>query len=432
MTTWLDLVAGGVFVLTAAAALGRSWRAALLAALAAAAWFAGDFAVQASLLHRPLMLHAALAFPAVRLSSRPAVLAVGLAWLGALVLPVGQQAWVTLGLAVITGFAIWTDDAGGDRVVRRARAGASITLTTAFALVATMQAFGEGWVGELDPVPAYYALIAWTGALLTYGFLHARGRATESIIELSEVDPDSALEALRREASSAGAAKRRSLSGAIELLQLNIDLRRRLAENADEVRASRLRLVEAGLAERQRLGTLLAVGAHAHLDELADVLGALSQAPGPGHDLAERSRAEVVAAKSDIEQVARGLHPGLLVDAGLAGAITDLADRCPFPVTVSAPDGRFDPLVESTLWYVCAEALANAVKYADASRGSVEAVPELDGLALRVRDDGVGGAKVEPGGGLAGLADRVAAVGGRLSVRTLGSGGVEVAAWVPC
>lgn len=142
---------------------------------------------------------------------------------------------------------------------------------------------------------------------------------------------------------------------------------------------------------------------------------------------------ELRLAIGELRELARGIHPAILGEAGLTSALEALGERSPVPVRVaSAVRSRLSPLVEATAYFVAAEALTNVAKYASAS--SVElSVVEADGwLHLVVRDDGVGGADPDAGTGLRGLIDRVAAVGGRLSIESLTGRGTLVAADIPC
>jgi signal transduction histidine kinase len=122
----------------------------------------------------------------------------------------------------------------------------------------------------------------------------------------------------------------------------------------------------------------------------------------------------------------------LLTDAGLGPALHSLADRCPVPVVVGAvPERRWADAVERTCYFVVSEALANAAKHAGATQVVVEVRDTGEELRVEVSDDGAGGADAS-GSGLRGLADRVAALGGELSVRSPRGSGTRVTATVPC
>ena len=120
----------------------------------------------------------------------------------------------------------------------------------------------------------------------------------------------------------------------------------------------------------------------------------------------------------------------MLTEDGLPGALTDLASHSPVPVVLDVPDHRFPTTAETAVWYACAELITNAVKHAQAGR-IVVAVAAQDGqLTAEVTDDGIGGSTISPGGGLAGLVDRLSAVGGGLALESA-MPGTQVRLWVP-
>src|SRR4029077_3971498 len=126
---------------------------------------------------------------------------------------------------------------------------------------------------------------------------------------------------------------------------------------------------------------------------------------------------ELTEATAELRELARGIHPAILTDRGLQAAVNALAGRASVPVEVSPlPDGRFAPPIESTAYFVVAEALTNVTRYSQASCAEVEIARDNGKLIVEVRDDGVGGADPAQGSGLRGLADRVAAVDGQLVV----------------
>ncbi len=129
---------------------------------------------------------------------------------------------------------------------------------------------------------------------------------------------------------------------------------------------------------------------------------------------------ELDGALGELRELARGIHPGVLTDRGLGAALESLAGRAPLPVELGLGSGtRLPQAIESAAYFVVAEALTNVAKYANAKSASVE-LSEVDGeLVVQVSDDGIGGADPRDGSGLRGLADRVAALGGRLDVEAL-------------
>lgn len=221
---------------------------------------------------------------------------------------------------------------------------------------------------------------------------------------------------------------------AIDNERLQAEVRAKLAE----VQASRARIVEAGDAERRRVERNLHDGAQQRLVTLSLAVGLLKEqlAPDVDQGLAaqiDRLSMELRQALDELRELARGIHPAILTEEGLPAAITSLADRAPVPVSVQDERvGRLPEAVEATAYFVIAEALTNVAKYAHASRASVRLLRDGDRLQVEVTDDGVGGADVAAGSGLRGLEDRVAALGGGLSVETNPGAGTVVRAEIPC
>jgi PAS domain S-box-containing protein len=210
-----------------------------------------------------------------------------------------------------------------------------------------------------------------------------------------------------------------------------------LRASIEELRASRARIVAAADAERRRVERDLHDGAQQRLVALAMTLR-LAQAqlppstdPGLRATLAEIS-AELRQALAELRDLARGIHPAVLSEQGLAAALEALALRTPLPVRVTCAQRRLPGGVEATVYYLAAEALTNALRHAHASRVEVVVSETPGGVAVRVRDDGVGGACEDGGSGLRGLADRVAAAGGRLVVDSPRGAGTTLHAELPC
>ena len=432
MPAWLDLAAGASFLAVAVAAWRHSRRYAVLAVLAGAAWYAGGLSAPLLLLHRPLMVHAALAYPDGRVAGwyRRFVLAVF--WLGALVPAVGVRPWFMLAQAALLAVGLIRRRA--DRAwsaVTAARATAALALS--LAVPAALRAWWPGAAGPDLLIAIYSSLVLAAGLVLPAGLARPAGRTADAVIELSDGTPEQTLADLRREAErTREPVERAALTSAATLLAANAALQAELAARVDEVRASRDRLVEAAASEQRRLERQLRVGALAYLDQIDGVLRAVHD--GGTETARERAEAcldEVARARDDLSQLARGLHPRTLSEHGLAAALAELVSRGPAPTTMRAPPGRLPAAVEAALWYACAEALANVAKHAGASAASVEVRAGPGEVIATIRDDGVGGAHVTPTGGLAGLADRLAAVGGRVAVRPIRAGGTEVQVRVP-
>ena len=183
----------------------------------------------------------------------------------------------------------------------------------------------------------------------------------------------------------------------------------------DEVRASRVRIVEAADAERRRVERDLHDGAQQRLVALALRLQ-VAEDDTAAAALLEEATSELQIAIGEVRGLARGVHPTILTEAGLRAAVDALAERTLLPVAVDIPERRFDTQVEATAYFVVAEALTNVARYAEASEARVAAVEEDGRLVMTVADDGRGGADPTVGSGLRGLTDRLAAVDGRLTI----------------
>jgi signal transduction histidine kinase len=205
----------------------------------------------------------------------------------------------------------------------------------------------------------------------------------------------------------------------------------------EELRASRQRIVAAQDEERRRLERDIHDGAQQQLITLsmatAGVRARLDGTAVRAAGMLDDSISELRAAVQEIRELAQGIHPSILTTQGLAAALETLADRCPVPVVVRADlEGRLPPQVEATAYFAASEALANVAKYAGATHAEVTAERRDGRLIVSVADDGVGGADAAMGSGLRGLVDRVAAVGGELSVSSPAGGGTTIRVSLPC
>ena len=217
---------------------------------------------------------------------------------------------------------------------------------------------------------------------------------------------------------------------ALENARLQAGIRAQL----EQVRASRARIVEAGLAERRRLERNLHDGAQQRLLALTMQLGAVRTAVADEgtRTLVDTARADLRQAVAELRDLARGLHPAVLSQAGLGPALESVAERLPVPVHLDVPAERYPPTVETAVYFLACKAMTNAAKHADANHVRVT-VRAADGrLFVEVLDDGVGGATASDGGGLTGLQDRVAALGGSLVVDSPTGSGTRIAASIPC
>ena len=214
----------------------------------------------------------------------------------------------------------------------------------------------------------------------------------------------------------------------------NARLQASVRAQVEQLRASRSRIAEAGLSARRRLERDLHDGAQQRLLALK-----LHLASAQGHvtDSGARAaighaRAELGQALQELRDLARGIHPAVLAQAGLGAALQGVAERFPLPVQVDAPGSRCSPDAEATAYFLACEALANVVKHAGATRARVHVGQAGGELRVQVTDDGCGGAGLQAGGGLAGMRDRVAALAGTVTVTSPPGGGTSVEARIPC
>jgi signal transduction histidine kinase len=229
-------------------------------------------------------------------------------------------------------------------------------------------------------------------------------------------------------------------AAALHLALQNARLQVQLRAQLEEVRQSRARLVEAADNERQRVERDLHDGAQQQLVTLLLSLQdtkteAIRRSDHETATLIDANIAELKEALGELRELARGIHPTILTQAGLVPAIRSLTERCPIPVDVTGElgDARLAPPLEAALYFVVSEAITNAVKYSKGRRMCVSFGRHSGFAVVEVSDDGVGGADVSVGSGLRGLTDRVAAVGGRLIIKSDHTGGgTTIHAEVPC
>jgi signal transduction histidine kinase len=228
----------------------------------------------------------------------------------------------------------------------------------------------------------------------------------------------------------------RSVASAAELAASNARLQAEVRTRLAELAASRARLLAADDDERARLEHRLRAGAEHHLIELADILDDIREHAenASAHALVEpitRARDRLDQTLADLRQTARGLNPRILTRAGLAAALDELADGAQLPVTVSLPAMDIPADVSAAAYFLCAEAISNAEKHASATDCAIVIEQQHDRLVVEVTDDGVGGADMAAGSGLRGLADRIHAIGGTFTLRSVRGKGTTVTAEVP-
>jgi signal transduction histidine kinase len=219
---------------------------------------------------------------------------------------------------------------------------------------------------------------------------------------------------------------------AIDNGRLHAELRARL----QELRGSRMRVIEAGQKERQRLERDLHDGAQQRLIALSLDLSRLEErleADPEARMRLDQARGEISKSLDELRAVARGIHPAVVSGHGLQVALEQLAARAPVPIRLHvAVEGRIPERLEVAAFYLVSESLANIGKHARATAATVEVGRANGQLVVEIADDGVGGADTERGTGLRGLADRVEALEGRLRVWSPSGRGTRLRAEIPC
>jgi signal transduction histidine kinase len=203
---------------------------------------------------------------------------------------------------------------------------------------------------------------------------------------------------------------------------------------AEALAASRARVIEAADKERRRVGRDLHDGAQQRLLAVSNLLrvSRMKLDEGdPAYDLVARAEEELTQAHAELRKLARGLHPVALRERGLGQALASLCQASDVPIEVDVYEGELPLPVARGAYFVAAESLANAARYAQASKIEVRIAKQGQALVVEVSDDGVGGADIEKGTGLLGLSDRVDVLGGRLAVDSPAGGGTRIRATIP-
>jgi signal transduction histidine kinase len=443
-------------------------------------------ATQLTFLHRAVLMHAVLALPGGHLRSRVDAAAVGVGYLLWLFPPVATSVAALAAVGVL-----FTSVAAFDWQRAPAPARRPGAIATLAATVSSLAYVGAGAVhvaipsGRLD----WLALVGDESALITTGLLVTcalllprigANRLTDLVIELRGPRSDGIRDALARAVGdptlevgywhgrsgayldaagfplplSSGdprrartaididgepvallvhdpvtleqASLRDSVRTMTRLAAANARLRGDVLDRLFEVRASRRRLLAAGDAERSALERRL----HHGVLRRAEALRSTLPAAGEGSALA---RAGVVLddALLDLRNLASGLHPKALDEAGLEGALESLAGASSIPVRLEIRVGDLPDGLALAVYFTCAEGLANAAKHSRATHAEVLVRQGPGSVVAEVRDWGAGGADLSRGTGLRGVADRIEALGGRFELRSELSGGTTVRAELP-
>jgi signal transduction histidine kinase len=286
------------------------------------------------------------------------------------------------------------------------------------------------WLPELLPEKVDTALriapISLSGELL--GLVVVQRAGSE---ERLAADADITLDELVREVGAA--IKKERLDIALH------DSLEQLRGQAQDLQASRARIVAAADAERRRIERDLHDGAQQYLVAIAVKAGLIQQLAGVdaarGKALLDELASDTQSALDELRSLAHGIYPPLLSSAGLGEALGAACRRAPLPTDLDAADlRRYAPQLEAAVYFCCLEALQNAAKYAGRDASARVAIwEEAGGLLFEVADDGVGfdAAQFNAGAGLTNMSDRLGAVGGRLSIESQPGKGTRVKGAIP-
>src|SRR4051794_27721932 len=457
-----------------------------LALLAGLTWFAGDAAGGLVYLHRGPLVQLLLTYPTGRTRSPVTIAVIAAAYVDGLVPALARADWPTIALSmavVAVAAARYVRTTGLERRAAAAPLAATLATAGALALAAVLRLTGvEARVGMLwilDIVVVFaagvlaldlrfgrWARAAATGLVVDLGH-HRELQAVRGALARALGDPslqiayrwsdrdawvDEAGRVVELPVATAGRARTlvehdgapvaalvheagalreddltRAVEAGVRLAVVNARLQAGMAARVRDGGPSRRRLVEAAAAERRRFGALLRSGPERRLEEA----GARLERLAVDHAAARELCATLAGCRDDVHRFGQGLHPQALSDSGLRAALEEVVRRAGGPVTLDAPARRFAPAQEEAMFFFCSEALANVAKYAPGAATRVVVHEEGTRLVATVTDDGPGGASIDGGSGLRGLADRLEALGGRLRVSSPRDTGTVLEAELP-
>jgi len=458
-------------------------RVGTLMLLAGGTWLLGTLVPAALLLHRGPLVHLHISYPTGRLHRPIAIATVVVAYVTAVVEPLARNDWLTLAVAVLIAVAavdVFVRTSGPARKAGRPALAAAVAFAGVLALGAVDRL--AGWGSGLAMLLLYDTVVAAVVIVLLLDLLFGRwvdSTVADLVIGLGGAASASLQAQLRRAmgdpsvvvgywapeiglyvdddggplrlpadpqtrvvtyvhdngvplaalvhdpAAASDPELLTAVSAAARLAVTNVRLRAGIRDRAAQLAASRRRIVEAADRQRRDLETELAAETIDRLTEVARLLRDI------GVDGIGEITAELDETRSELVDFAHGVRPAALTAGGLAAALPLLVDRSPVPVALTVRIGRTPAAVESCVYFVCAEALTNVIKHASATRVDIDVSRQDGQIRASITDDGTGGADVSSGTGLRGLADRVEALGGLLTVSSAQGAGTTVVATVP-
>jgi signal transduction histidine kinase len=491
--TAADLGVGCILISCGVVAWARrsESRVGALTFLAGITWFLGTLFEPLLYLHRGPLAHLLLAYPTGRVPTRLARIVVCAGYGYAAVEPLAANDTVTLalsGLVAATAVRVFLRTSGPARKA----GGPTLAAALAFAGVLALGAVARlgGWYDDRGILWAYDLVIASVAIVLLFDLLRGRwaeavvtglvvdlGRSDEvgtlrgklawalgdpslvvgyrlpetsvfvddvgRVVELPSPGSGRTVTAIddrgervavlvHDEALLADRNLVESVAAAARIAVANASLQAVARARAEELEASRRRVVEAGDAQRRRLEQELRLGAERRLESVGSFLARARRTTAPAdYEAIMVLENELDEARRELREFALGVHPAALTDGGLMSTLALLVERSPVPASLSGKVDQLPAPVEAAFFFVCSEALANVAKHAAASHVTIDVRERRGRVVVSLADDGVGGADVSRGSGLRGLTDRVEALGGTLLVESTASVGTRVVAEIP-
>ena len=488
-----DVAVGGCLIAASTIASTRrpESRVGALLGLSGVTWFAGSVFPGALYLHRGPLVHLHLAYPTGRLRGRPSRVIVGVAYATAAVGPLARNDTLTIAVAIlvaVTAASVFLPTLGPTRRALLPALAAALAFSAILGLAAIQRIIGwqitdaVAWTYDAVVVAVALVLLAdllrgrWAEAVVTGlvvdlggqpgtgGLRGALARAlgdrslvvgywladerrfvddAGATVDVSDLQPGRSATQIEQAGEPLAVLVHddavlddpdhvQAIAAAARLAVSSARLQAQAQVRIDQVAASRRRIVEAADAQRDRLEREMRSGPQARLARVAELLAEscrLATAPTAAQLVALED--ELRHARTELDELAQGIHPRALVEGGLAQALPKLADLAGVPVHLDVDVDRLPPAIEAAIYFVCAEGLTNAAKYAGAAKAKVSVTRTTSEVATEIADDGVGDADPGRGSGLRGLSDRLETLGGTLTIDSPAGRGTRLHATLP-